>query len=154
MKTKYPSNHLSQFNQQVLRCQDDAYTLAWYLLGDEAQAASATQASVAAAFPFYSPYLKNCRVLILKQVINQCRAWKTARETRAIASVHPGFPALPELERYALILIDILNLSYTDTAVVLDRSVSEISGLLSQGRRKLTVPLEQFPENTLKVLSA
>ena len=26
---------LAHFNQQVLLCQDDAYTLAWYLLGSE-----------------------------------------------------------------------------------------------------------------------
>ena len=45
---------LSLFNQQILLCQDEAYTLAWYLLGDEIEAEKTTQAAVEAAFRLFT----------------------------------------------------------------------------------------------------
>jgi DNA-directed RNA polymerase specialized sigma24 family protein len=44
---------------------------------------------------------------------------------------------LLEPERQALVLIEILNLSYQDAAAVTGRPVQEVSWLLSRARRKI-----------------
>jgi DNA-directed RNA polymerase specialized sigma24 family protein len=56
-------NTLSLFNQQVLHYQDDAYTLARYLLGDDAVAEAVMQNAVQVTFHSIHPIEKTviCR---------------------------------------------------------------------------------------------
>jgi DNA-directed RNA polymerase specialized sigma24 family protein len=135
--TSSSTDHLSRFNHLVLQCQEDAYTLAWYLLGDEAKAAATTQAAVSAAYPLFLANSRDCKLLILKRVIQLCQGQKAAQETLRLSRAQPAGRSLNEPERQALVLIEIVNLSYQDTAVVTGRPVCEISGLLGQARRKI-----------------
>ena len=121
----------------MLQCQEDAYTLAWYLLGDEAKAAATTQAAVNAAYPHFLANSGDCKLFILNKIIHLCRGKKAARETLMLSKAHPACLSLLEAERHALVLIEILNLSYRETAVVTGRPVKEISWLLGQARRKI-----------------
>jgi DNA-directed RNA polymerase specialized sigma24 family protein len=76
-------------------------------------------------------------LLILNRIIHFCRGKKSAKETLMGSTAHPACPSLLEPERQALVLIEILNLSYRDAAVVTGRPVQEISWLLGQARRKI-----------------
>ena len=125
---------LSLFNQQILQCQDDAYTLAWYLLGDEGAAEAILQEAVETAFRRFSPHRGNCRALILQLVLRMCRQRPPAKETL------PAPEPLTCLERQALVLIEILKLNYLETARITGRPAQEIARLLAHARRKMTHP--------------
>lgn len=129
---------ISLFNQQILLCQDEAYTLAWYLLGDAVEAEKTTQTAVEGAFRVFTPHRENCRRLILQQVLRQCHRKTPVKETLPIPGISQECVSFTDLERQALVLIDILHLSYLDAALVLGQPVQEISRLLAQARWKMT----------------
>lgn len=128
---------LSLFNQQVLQCQDDAYTLAWYLLDDETQAVEVMQSAVEAAYPCFASGKPDCRRLILKCVVEQCQERKPPARVSTGTALHRRLRALPEPERAALVLIDMLGLAYHEAACVIGRPLSEIGRLLARARRKV-----------------
>ena len=128
---------LTLFNEQIRQCQDDAYTLAWYLLGDEAEAEAATQAAVRAAYALFSPGQANCKLAILKQVLLACFGKHSRASIPATGGLPPALQSLPERERQALVLVDILNLSYPEAARVAGQPVREILHLLAQARSKV-----------------
>ena len=125
---------LSLFNQQVTQCQDDAYTLAWYLLGSEAEAEAVTQCAVEAAFHCFSSPRDDCRLLILKHVVRHCRGQLPAANGTPGAHMLHELQALPFGQRLALVLVDVLGLGYLDAACIADRPVKEVRWLLGQGR--------------------
>jgi DNA-directed RNA polymerase specialized sigma24 family protein len=131
---------ISLFNQQILLCQDEAYTLAWYLLGDAVEAEKTTQAAVEAAFRRFTPHRENCRRLILQQVLRQCQRKTPVKETLPIPGIPQGCVSLTDLERLALVLIEILHLNYPEAALISGCSPQKISRLLAQARRKLIHP--------------
>lgn len=131
-------DRLDYFNQQVLRYQDDAYTLACYLVGSEQEAVAITQEAVKAAFRL-CPQQKgiSCRLLLLRQVCRLCRGRRPAG---------PFAEALPWLfnsfsiaihERMTLVLVDVLGLDYHEAAAVTGLPVKNIARLLANARRKL-----------------
>lgn len=127
---------LSLFNQQVLQIQDDAYTLAWYMLGDAVEAETVMQEAVQAAFSSFSSKRTDCRLLILKQIVEQCRTRKPA----ASSSVEPGIfcnlCSLSEQERVILVLIDVLGLDYQDASFITGIALGKIGSLLARARWK------------------
>ncbi len=127
---------LAQFNQQVLECQDDAFTLAWYLLGDEATAEAAVQAAVMNAYHRAQSGQEADRRLILEQVLRYC-AGKIGNSSSGMPSGYLELHKLPDLERQLIILIDILCLNYDETAKLLNCSIRTITQLLAQTRRKV-----------------
>ncbi|RPJ45347.1 MAG: hypothetical protein EHM21_09445 [Chloroflexi bacterium] len=145
---------LAHFNQQVLLCQDDAYTLAWYLLGSETQAEAATQAAVLAAY-HQAVRLDDCRTVLLRQVVRQCKRRgrgfmpfgkiqnrqtadaRSLADARLLGDAFASLQKLPDLERQALVLVDILGLSGTEAAAVLGCPVGAVQQHLAQGRRKV-----------------
>jgi len=126
---------LAQFNQQVLECQDDAFTLAWYLLGDEAAAEAAVQAAVMRAYHRAQSGRVDDRRLILKQVL-RCCAVKIGNDSSGMPSGYLEVHKLPAVERQVIILIDILCLNYDETAHLSNRSIRTITQRLAQARRK------------------
>lgn len=129
---------LSLFNQQIILCQDDAYTLAWYLSGNEAEAEAITQAAVQAASACFSPNRVDCRMLIFKQVVEQCQ--KRAPAPRA--SVEPGIlhdlQFLNQHKRVVVVLVDILGLPYSEAAYLTNLPREQIRCLLAQARWQMT----------------
>ena len=131
---------ISLFNQQILLCQDEAFTLAWYLLGDTVEAEKMTQAAVESAFRVFTTHRENCRLLILQQVLRQCQRKTPVKETLPIPDISQESEPFTDIERQALILIDILHLNYPDAAMVLSCPPQEISRRLARARRKLICP--------------
>jgi hypothetical protein len=128
---------LQRFNQQVLRYQDEAYTLACYLLGNDSEAVAVTQQAVANTYRLCPKAGINCRLLLFRQV---CRL---SRAARPAGQVFAGLPwrmnsfSIAAHERMALILVDVLGLDYRQTAAVLALPVDNVSRLLAGARRKL-----------------
>lgn len=127
---------LAQFNQQVLECQDDAFTLAWYLLGDEAAAEDAVETAMMMAYHRAQSCQEDGRRLILEKVLCLC-AGKFGNRPLETDAACAALHGLPNLERQVIILVDILCLTYTETAELLKRSHSDIIRLLAQARRKI-----------------
>ena len=128
---------LAQFNQQVLKCQDDAYTLAWYLLGDEAEAQAVMQAAVEAAYHCFSRSQSDCHLRILQQVVDQLRKRNpSARHLKQSGQSHP-LHFLAESERLVVVLIDLIGLDYAPAAFIMGCSRREIGCLLARARRKV-----------------
>lgn len=130
---------LTHFNQQVLQCQDDAYTLAWYLLGDEAQAEAAVKDAVRIVFNNNAAN-GSCRVSIFRTVIQHCQAQLHATvPITGISDDNEIFGMLrtvPEDDRLALILVDILGLCYVDAAAIIGIQVHDLSQRLAYGRQR------------------
>lgn len=128
---------LSLFNQQVLQCQDDAYTLVGYLLGDEAEAEAVMQSAILTTFHCYSPNRKDCRLLILKQVAKQCLIRKPAACSSAKPGIAYDIHLLTQQERVALVLIDILRFDYPETSFITGIPLGKIGPLLGNARWKM-----------------
>ena len=124
---------LDEYNTRVLACQEDAFTLACYALGDEAQAAQVVQAAVRQAYWCFDGSEGRCREQILSAIAEGCRR-STARGlvTQGILA------ALPVEERLAVILVDVLAMNYRQAAEILRRPAAQFARLLAQGRCKVS----------------
>lgn len=127
---------LSLFNQQVLQCQDDAYNLAWYLLGDEAEAEAVMQSAVQATFHCFSSNRSDCRLLILEQIMEQCRKRKPAASSSVEPSIFCDLRSLVEHERVILVLMDVLGFGYLEASIITGTPIETIGSLLTHARRK------------------
>jgi DNA-directed RNA polymerase specialized sigma24 family protein len=151
MDAVHAAQEWSAFNRQVLDCQDEAFTLAWYLLGDEALAAQALQAAVMRVYQ-RSAAGKSLRWQVLRAVAEcaadpRCRllrgfstpaeeAGSGAREGLWLAN---WLQDLPESERLAAALVDVLGLSIADAAAVLDQPQRVVVQRLTRARRSLSL---------------
>ncbi len=127
---------LSEFNRQVLRYQDDAYTLAWYLAGSGQRAEVITQAAVEEAFKHFTACPQDCRLLLLKEVT--VHAWRSPTNSEQNKTGKDIFcdQGLSHLEQAALALVDGLRLSYQDAAFVLSCSQAQTAHFLALARFK------------------
>ncbi len=125
---------LATYNSLVLACQDEAFTLAAYLLGDDRAADAAVQEAVARAYRRYlrAPEI-SVRLLILQQVLARC-----GRSTR-VRDVGPveGFRDLAPRERTTLLLVDVVGLSYDQAAEVLGCSRDQVARRLARARVRI-----------------
>ena len=124
---------LDEYNTRVLACQEDAFTLACYALGDEAQAAQVVQAAVRQAYWCFDGSEGRCREQILSAIAEGCR------RSAARGLVTQGILAtLPVEERLAVILVDVLAMNYRQAAEILRRPAAQFARLLAQGRCKVS----------------
>jgi DNA-directed RNA polymerase specialized sigma24 family protein len=130
---------LAQYNQQVQACQDEAYTLAWYLLADEAAAEAVVQEAVEMVFRQTAGGQRSCRQAIFCAVLRQCHLrWRSSMPITGAAAgqaVHTLLHRLPEVERQVLVLVEIIGLGYHETAQLVHRPVKEIQAVVAQARR-------------------
>ncbi len=123
---------LSEYNTRVLACQEEAYTLACYALGDDERAEQAVQAAVKQAFWRFDGSESRCREQILSAVAENCRRLVVRQGGRQSV-----FTALPIEERLAVILVDVLALDYRQAAEILRRPEALFARLLAQGRCRM-----------------
>ena len=128
---------LKAFNSWVLVCQDEAFALAYAILGDEGLACEVVQAVFLRVFTQRGDDGYPIQVLVLQEVIGRCRR---ARPSKAYAGVEliPGWHLLEYSEQEALLLVDWLGKSYQQAAYVLDQSEHEVAATIALGRYKLT----------------
>lgn len=127
---------LEEFNRLVLQHQDEAFCLAFYMLGSEAQAGQVVQSAVRQAYVNFKGNSPDFRTQILQLVSAGCL--KTRKRTPDVKtqmdSLQKQLSCLAEKERLALILIDLLGLSYAQTGHILRQSPIHVRRLLTQGR--------------------
>ncbi len=130
---------LEEFNHLVLQNQDDAYCLAYYMLGNEAQAVQVVQTAVEQAYKNFKAKNLDFRILLLQLVSTGCLKFPELASNPAQQSgpLQNQMNKLPGTERLTLILIDMLGLSYAQAVQVLHLSLKDVRILLTQGRLRL-----------------
>jgi DNA-directed RNA polymerase specialized sigma24 family protein len=141
---------LTSFNTLALRYQDEVFTLAYYLLGDEASAAKAAQTAFEAVFRRIGKMQKDSfRFEVLRSVLEKCRQAKGMylarkpsltehRKTDFQTTVFRRLMHLPREECETAVLVDILGLSYEEAGRVLGCSTKEIGHLVALARFNLS----------------
>ena len=123
----------------ALQMQDEAYTFAYYLLGDEQAAEAATQAAFTSLSRKSSIRAEQFRQDVLRGVLAGSRKFSIPVTSTAKApseDLTRALMHLPAEQRSALVLVDILGLNYDDAAGVLGCSRKQFAHLLAQGRMK------------------
>ncbi len=140
---------LTTFNTLALHYQDDAYTLAYYLLGDESCAERATQAAFNRLYQFTGLRFERFRLEVLRRVLEYCQqkvpmSYRAVfhKAVRAVVGDRDGtlrkLMALKAGERSVVVLVDVLGLDYEETAQVMGSSKKQVSRLLAQARQKMS----------------
>lgn len=127
---------LEQFNQQVLDCQDDAFTLAIAMVGDEQLACQIVQDVI---FQVYFDQGNGTHPIyryVLQGVILSCRRVNPDWYTETIGI--PGWKLLERQDQEVLLLVDMLGKTYQDAAFILDSSCQEIVQYVAMSRLNLT----------------
>src|SRR5450756_2738201 len=126
---------LDQFNQQVLACQEEAFTLAFSLLEDDALACEVLQEVILRVYSGWRDDACNIVVKVLHGVIGMCRQAKPSKIPDATEWIC-GWNQLERCEQEALLLVDWLGKTYQQTALVLDRSEGDVALTVAHGRCK------------------
>jgi DNA-directed RNA polymerase specialized sigma24 family protein len=137
------------FNTLALQTQDEAYTLAFYLLGDEHNAEQATQAAFGQLQQYARLELSRFRLEVLRRVVEGCQRISRILPNRSglrsafrmVAQRDETFQNLLNLnesERFVIVLVDVLGLNYGEAAQVLSSSKKQVGKTLAQARWKLS----------------
>ncbi len=143
-------SRLITFNTLALNYQDDAYTLAYYFLGDERCAEQATQAAFDQLYRKIPLQASRFRLEVLRRVLSSCQQKDSGLSKQAIIRTgsYPASSGRDDLaqkllflnygERGAVVLVDMLGLSYDEAAQVLGSSRKQVGKLLAQARLSLS----------------
>jgi DNA-directed RNA polymerase specialized sigma24 family protein len=124
---------LETFNRALLDCQDLAYTLAYYLLGSEKEAAAALQSAVENTFRDRDGKTDSMHCLLLRRVLSACRELISGAKPQG-DEFHRHLQILPFECRAVVVLVDVLGLDYCETARVMGRDQDHVRRDLSQAR--------------------
>jgi len=127
------SSTLAEFNRQVLLFQDEAFTLACDLLDDEGTAIRVTQEAFEQVYSHDWKGNGSIRLPVLQRII------LVSSESRAILKKRKNtlLGELPEPERFVLLLVDHLSLTYEETSRVLHCSLDTVASRLAHARWKI-----------------
>lgn len=126
---------LESFNTLALSLQDDAYTLAYYLTGDEASAAEVTQTAFENLYRRSGHPTEQIRISVLRWILENAREEPYA-SSQAISRDPQSRQLLdlPAYERAVAVLIDVLGYGYVSAAQVLGTSKKQTGRLLARAR--------------------
>ena len=127
---------LEAFNGLVLACQNEAFTLAYAILGDEGLACEVVQAVFLRVYTRRGDGGPPISVQVLQGVIGMCRRAKPSKADAGVELI-PDWHLLEYSEQEALLLVDWLGKSYQQAAYVLDQSEHEVAATVALGRYKL-----------------
>lgn len=144
--TVFTAPRAAQFNALTLRFQDEAYTLAYYMLGNDEMASNVTQKAFTGLFGGSGLHADAFRQAAMRNVLAGCRS----------AGLHPGPTATSDPLRWnllclnaearaAVVLIDILGYSYNEAGGILKLTQKEVGKLLAQARAGLARMTEDEP---------
>ena len=124
---------LETFNRVLMTCQDQAYTLAYYLLGTEKEAAAALQLAAEDAFRETDAKTDSIQCRPLHLVLSTCRELVSEAKPQ-MSEFHQHLQILSFECRAALILVDVLGLDYCETARVMGCDPNHVRRMLAQAR--------------------
>lgn len=128
---------LEAFNGQVLACQEEAFTLACSLLGDEGLACELVQAVFLRVYARRGNGGGSIPLQVLQGVIGMCRQARPSHTATGVELIS-GWHELARSEQEALLLVDVLGKSYSQAAQVLGKYEREVAAAVASGRYKLT----------------
>jgi DNA-directed RNA polymerase specialized sigma24 family protein len=123
---------LMEYNHLVMQNQDEVFTLAVNLLGDENQASEVVQASFIEAFKSARKDPEKFRRDILSLVIRNCQ--KKTRVLPGPKNLGCYLSQLCNEEKIMLILVDSLELNYTEAAAIMQKSLAAVGRTVAQAR--------------------
>lgn len=144
---KRENSQLIEFNTLALRFQDEAFTFAYYLLGDEVQASEATQAAFAGLYRSEEPQLAPFRLEVLRWVLAQCR--RQVQQQSPVPRFRMGEALINDLqwlgmeERSAVVLVDVIGLPYDEAARVIGIPRQHLIRSLALGRLRMSHGAEE-----------
>lgn len=125
--------NLNNFNHLIFKFQEDAYTLAFYMLGNELQACEAVQKAI--TYAYHHPPVNDLRLGILSNVSSLCIQLPARPiDLDVVSEIVRRLGNIPIQERLAVILIDILGLNYAQAATVCRRPEAYIGRQLTLAR--------------------
>ena len=139
MKLDGSFSHLQAFNALILAYQDEAFTLACYLLSDEERASEVVQDACRETYQASCDRQTPVRSDILHRVVRSCLALAgRSNGSSAVADARRhNLALLPMDQRVLVVLVDVLGLDYCEAAQVLHKSTPFVRRKLAKGRARL-----------------
>jgi RNA polymerase sigma-70 factor, ECF subfamily len=144
---------VAAFNRLALDYQDTAYNLAYYLLGSQEAAETATQRAMTNAYQNLKTYPGNSfRLWLLRCLLAACRegdklqAGRKPGWSRLFAPRENCLQPLTFDQRILVLLIDVEGLSYAETAWVAGKPVDLVCSGLAEARQRLTHARNRRPD--------
>ncbi|MEJ2708338.1 MAG: sigma factor-like helix-turn-helix DNA-binding protein [Anaerolineales bacterium] len=132
----YPHN-LQAFNQALLDCQDQVYSLAYYLLAEEKQATAVLQSAIEEVYREGDGKTGILKRQLLSRVLSACRD-RISKEEASVSGLQGLLSSLPLDLRVAVILVDLLALDYEETARVMRYRPGQVRRTLARARLSLS----------------
>ncbi len=126
---------LQAYNYLVLQNQDEAFSLAYDLLGDESAADAAVQQAFLHGFARQADARFPFRLRLLRWVVGACLA--SSQILPGPALLEPRLAFLSNEENVALVLVERLGLSYSQAAGVAQKNEAEFRKQLAAARFSL-----------------
>ena len=142
---------LESYNYIVLACQDEAYTLAFSILGNVELACKVVQEAFLRVYYTYTRGGDN-HIIVLRvrqEVIFSCQQEIPSGSREAEYPI-PGWAQLECYEQEILLLVDTLGKTYHDVAFILKCSECDVARLVACGRCKLATGFYSEPEQHSK----
>jgi hypothetical protein len=142
---------LESYNDIVLASQDEAYTLAFSILGNVELACKVVQEAFLRVYCTYTRGGDNHIIVlsVLREVIFSCQQ-EIPSGSREAEHPIPGWAQLECYEQEILLLVDTLGKTYHDVAFILKCSECDVARLVACGRCKLTTGFCSEPEQHCK----
>jgi DNA-directed RNA polymerase specialized sigma24 family protein len=138
---------LESYNDIVVSCQDEAYTLAFSILRDVELACKVVQEAFRQVYYTYTRGGDSHKIVssVLQEVLFACRQ-VNASGSREAGNEIPGWAQLECYEQETLLLVDMLGKTYHETAFILKCSEYDVARLIACGRCKLATGFCSQPE--------
>jgi len=137
----------------VLACQDEAFTLAYYLVGEEKTACALLQDVIRTVYTGWRGEVDDVGYLVLCGVVLKARQVVTPSGAFDGTWQIPGWEELKRCEQEIFLLVDVLGKSYSESARIVERSERDVALCIVNGRQKLLFHSKiksETPFNSLK----
>jgi DNA-directed RNA polymerase specialized sigma24 family protein len=131
------TTNLHAFNRTLLECQDQVYSLAYYLLGEEKEADAVLQSAVEKVYREGGGKTDILRRQLLRRVLFACRERISNLET-PVSGFRGLLLNLPFDLRVAVILVDLLGFDYEQAARIMGSQPEQIRRSLARARVNLS----------------
>lgn len=127
---------LRTYNSLVLQNQDEAFSLAYDLLGEEGAADTLVQQVFLNGFGRRVDERLPFRLRVMCWIVRACLQ-RGAHPLSGPGRLDPRLAHLSNEEQVALLLVERLGLNYSEAAAVMEKSVEEFRSLLAAARFSL-----------------
>jgi DNA-directed RNA polymerase specialized sigma24 family protein len=132
---KTADHDLNAYNTLVIQYQDEAFTLAAHLLGDDGLAGDVVDETFQRVFTSRHVPHTIFRLEVLRQVVCLCQG--QSRKLAGPPKLAHLLAGLVDEEMIVLALVDCLGLGYNETGAILGKKPASVMKTLAQARYKI-----------------